>query len=70
MYGRLLPARTSLERGALPIGLAHGVELVNPVRAGECIGWSDVRVDESAEAVRARREMEAHFGERLASAAA
>ena len=70
VYGRLLPARTSLERGALPIGLAHGVELVNPVRAGECIGWSDVRVDESAEAVRARREMEAHFGERLASAAA
>ena len=70
VYGRLLPARTSLERGALPIGLAHGVELVNPVRAGECIGWSDVRVDESAEAVRARLDMEAHFGERLASAAA
>jgi len=70
VYGRLLPARTSLERGALPIGLAHGVELVNPVRAGECIGWSDVRVDESAEVVRVRREMEAHFGDRLASAAA
>ena len=70
VFGRLLPARLSLERGALPIGLAHGVVLSKPIRAGEVIAWSDVRVDESAEAVQARREMEARFGAGPASAAA
>ena len=69
VYGRLLPARTALRRATLPIGLAHGVRLVNPVEAGESIGWSDVRVDEAAEAVRARRELESLFGESLANAA-
>ena len=72
VYGRLLPARAALERGTLPIGLAHDVVLVNRVRAGETVGWSDVRVDGSFEPVRARREMEARFGSggSLASAAA
>jgi predicted homoserine dehydrogenase-like protein len=72
VYGRLLPARAALERGALPIGLAHDVVLVNPVRAGETVGWSDVRVDGSSEPVRVRRAMEARFGSggSLASAAA
>ena len=70
VYGRLLPARLSLERGALPIGLAHEVVLTNPIRAGEGIAWSDVRVDAAAEAVQARRAMEAQCGAGLASAAA
>ena len=70
VYGRLLPARTSLARAALPIGLAHGVVLTRPVPAGEIVAWSDVRVDESAEAVQARRAMEARFGGSVASAAA
>ena len=69
VYGRLLPGRTALERATLPIGLAHGIVLNNPIRAGESISWSDVRVDETDDAVRARREMEARFGGRLASAA-
>ena len=70
VYGRLLPARLSLERGALPIGLAHDVVLANPIRAGEGIAWSDVRVDAAAEAVQARRAMEAELGAGPASAAA
>ena len=70
VYGRLLPANVSLERAALPIGLANEVALKNSVRAGEIVTWSDVRVDESAPAVQARRAMEARFGGRLASAAA
>ena len=69
VFGRLLPARMALERATLPIGLAHGVVLRNPVRAGESIAWSDVRVDETDDAVRVRREMEARFGGSLASAA-
>ena len=61
VYGKLLPARASLERGALPIGLAHGVALRRAVGAGEVVGWDDVEMDTSADAVRARREMEGGF---------
>ena len=62
VYGKLLPARTSLARGALPIGLAHGVTLKSAVGAGEIVAWSDVEYDAALEAVAARREMEARFG--------
>ena len=70
VYGKLLPARTSLERGALPIGLAHGVTLERAVRAGEIVGWNDVECDPTLDAVRARREMEARFGVERRNAAA
>ena len=62
VYGKLLPAHTSLERGALPIGLAHGVTLTRAIGAGETIGWNDIEYDSTLEAVGARREMEARFG--------
>jgi predicted homoserine dehydrogenase-like protein len=61
VYGRLAPADASLALGALPLGLAHGVRLVNPVAAGAPVRWSDVQVDGSLEAVRLRREMEREF---------
>ena len=61
VYGTLLPARASLDRGALPIGLAHGVALKRAVAAGEVVRWGDVEVDGSLDAVRARREMEGRF---------
>ena len=62
VWGKLLPARRSLELGALPIGLAHGVRLRADVPEGRPVRWEDVAVDEDAEAVRVRREMEARFG--------
>ena len=58
VWGKCVPAARSLAEGALPIGLAHGVALTRPVRAGETVRWADVRVDEAAEAVRIRRAME------------
>jgi predicted homoserine dehydrogenase-like protein len=61
VYGRLMPAAESLERGALPIGLAHNVVLQRPVGEGEVVRWGDVAIDEAAEAVRIRRDMEAIF---------
>ena len=64
VYGKLLPARASLERGALPIGLAHGAALTRAVGAGEIVGWDDVEVDPDGMAVKARREMEARFPSR------
>ena len=61
VYGTLLPARRSLECAALPIGLARDTELLRPIRTGEIIAWTDVRVDESDHAVGTRRAMEARF---------
>ena len=70
VYGKLLPARASLERGALPIGLANGVTLRRAIGAGEIVGWSDVEYDPALDAVGARREMEARFGLERRNAAA
>jgi len=61
VVGKLCPAADSLKLGALPLGLAHGVKLVNPVAAGQAVRWSDVQIDASSEAVRFRREMEREF---------
>ena len=58
VWGRLMPATDSLRRGALPIGLAHGMALKNAVAEGAALCWSDVESDSGGEAVRFRREME------------
>jgi predicted homoserine dehydrogenase-like protein len=61
VYGRLMPAAESLARGALPIGLAHDVVLQRSVGEGEVVRWGDVAIDETAEVVRIRRDMESIF---------
>ena len=61
VYGKLLPARASLQGSALPIGLAHGLRLVKSVPAGEIVRWEDCAIDENSLAVRVRREMESMF---------
>jgi predicted homoserine dehydrogenase-like protein len=58
VWGKLLPARTSLEIGGLPIGLANRVKLLRDLRKGQCVTWDDVRIDEMDAAYRYRREME------------
>jgi len=62
VWGKLLPAPASLAAGALPLGLAHGVRLLRPARQGDVLRWSDVAIDETLTAYRARREMEHLFG--------
>ena len=62
VWGKLLPAAASLAGGALPLGLAHGVRVLRPVRQGDVLRWSDVAIDETLTAYRARREMEHLFG--------
>ena len=47
--------------GGLPLGLAHDVKLKNPIATGQPVRWQDVEIDETAHAVRFRREMEAAF---------
>src|SRR6185503_16761391 len=58
VVGRLMPAADSLAQACLPLGLAHGWKVVQPVAAGQALRWSDVQVDSNSTAVRVRREME------------
>ncbi|GEO81984.1 NAD(P)H-dependent oxidoreductase [Pararhodospirillum oryzae] len=61
VWGRLMPAKRALAGGVLPIGLANKARLIRPVVAGTPVRWSDVALDETCEAVTARREMESIF---------
>ena len=63
VWGKQMPAATSLANGLLPLGLAQNVVLNRDVPAGECVRWADVSLDETDPVVRFRREMEAAFGE-------
>ncbi|WP_425261268.1 NAD(P)H-dependent oxidoreductase [Rubrivivax sp. RP6-9] len=61
VWGKLLPAATSRRIGGLPLGLAHNVKLLRPVRQGQSLSWDDVAMDTTTHAYRVRREMEAMF---------
>jgi predicted homoserine dehydrogenase-like protein len=62
VWGRLMPARASLEIGGLPIGLANRVRLTRDVAKGRSVTWTDVAMDAADAAYRFRREMEGVFG--------
>src|SRR3954468_1911397 len=62
VWGKLMSARDSASRKALPIGLAHKVKLKRDIAEGQAISWDDVDYDASSKAVKVRREMEAMFG--------
>jgi predicted homoserine dehydrogenase-like protein len=62
VWGKLLPASTSMAMGGLPLGLAHQVKVVRPVKQGQSLGWDDVLMDTTTKAYAVRREMEAMFG--------
>jgi predicted homoserine dehydrogenase-like protein len=64
VWGRLMAADRSLKIGALPIGLANGARLKNPIEAGRAICRADVDIDETGAAYKFRREMERVFGAR------
>jgi predicted homoserine dehydrogenase-like protein len=61
VWGKLMPAKDSLAIGGLPIGLAHGIRVTRPVKAGDSLTWADVEIDESDDAYAFRREMEKAF---------
>lgn len=61
VWGKLMSAADSLRIGGLPIGLANRVKLVRDVPAGQPVTWADVRMDETDDAYRYRRAMEAAF---------
>ncbi|MEO7854951.1 MAG: Gfo/Idh/MocA family oxidoreductase, partial [Rubrivivax sp.] len=57
VWGKLLPAATSMRSGGLPLGLAHQVKLLRPVKQGQSLSWADVAIDTGTDAYRLRREM-------------
>jgi predicted homoserine dehydrogenase-like protein len=61
VWGRQTPAEVSLAEGYLPLGLASDVKLTRDIAEGQALRWSDVAIDATADAVKARREMEAMF---------
>jgi len=61
VWGKAQPASKSLQFGALPIGLAHGVKLSRDIKEGETVRWDDVSADETMDAVKTRRTMELSF---------
>src|SRR5690554_6757860 len=58
VWGKLLPAATSAAIGGLPLGLAHNVKVLRPVKQGQSLVWDDVAIDTTTSAYRTRREME------------
>ena len=62
VWGKLLPAARSLQMGGLPLGLAHQVKLLRPVKKGQSLTWANVAMDTTTRAYAVRREMEALFG--------
>jgi predicted homoserine dehydrogenase-like protein len=58
VWGKLTPAEDSLRVGGLPLGLAHDVKVVRPVRKGQSLTWDDVQVDTGTRAYAIRRELE------------
>jgi predicted homoserine dehydrogenase-like protein len=63
VWGKLVPSERSLAEGALPIGLAHQVQLRRRITAGDIVRWTDVTIEDGG-AVKARREMERRFAAR------
>lgn len=60
VWGKCIPASTSVAHGALPLGLAHGCKLRSSVGKGQTLRWSDVDFEgaDLEETLELRREME------------
>jgi predicted homoserine dehydrogenase-like protein len=69
VWGKLFQAEKSLRVGGLPLGLAHNVKVLRPVKQGQSLTWADVAMDETSSAYKTRREMESMFGAALRKAA-
>ena len=69
VWGKLFQAQKSHSAGGLPLGLAHDVKVVRPVKKGQSLTWADVAMDETTHAYKIRREMEAMFAPQLKKAA-
>ena len=62
VWGKAIPARTSLALGGLPIGLAHNVRLKRPVAKDAVVTVHDVELEQDQDVLALRREMERAAG--------
>jgi predicted homoserine dehydrogenase-like protein len=69
VWGKLLPATTSMAMGGLPLGLAHNVKLLRAVKQGQSLSWADVAMDTGTNAYRTRKAMEEMFAQPARKAA-
>jgi len=68
VWGKLQPAHKSAAMGGVPLGLAHDVKVLRPVRKGQCLTWADVSMDTTSRAYTVRRQMEQMFAPAAAAA--
>ena len=61
VWGKLIPASTSLNLKALPIGLANDMFLKNDIDKDKIITWNDVEFDSNDEIISYRHQMEDKF---------
>ena len=61
VWGKILPAETSLESRAVPIGLSAQLQVVRPIQRDRIVTWNDVKVNECTTAHKLRRQMEISF---------
>ena len=61
VWGKLIPASTSLNLKALPIGLANDMFLKNDIDKDKIITWNDVEFDSNDEIISYRHKMEIKF---------
>ncbi len=57
-HGSLDNAQTAMQLNALPVGLAPGAKLVNPVPQGQVLTWEDVALNEGQTVVQLRRQQD------------
>lgn len=69
VWGKLLPAEASVSAGGLPLGLAHDVKVLRPVKKGQSLSWADVAMDTSTHAYKIRKQLEAMAAQPLRKAA-
>jgi predicted homoserine dehydrogenase-like protein len=58
VYGKVIPAETSLVGKMFPLGLASGVKLANPVVKDQVVRYEDVILDPNESLVKLRRQLE------------
>ena len=63
VWGKIVPAAHSLNIKAVPIGLASGIEVCNPISRDGIVTWDDVRVHDCSTAHKLRKQMEMDFSE-------
>ena len=61
VWGKLIPAATSLSKRHLPIGLAQGITIKKPIKVGKIIDWDDVIFDPTDHVIAFRKSMENVF---------